>query len=351
MIKWNCIKKISLAMIVCIFLLSGCLVSNDIEEMETLEEAKDIDEIALLDKTHNLEATLESDENIDIIGEAGLDVEEETYVTNTTTASSVEADSLVMEIVEMDWSEYFKGLNGAAVIFDSSKKQYMLYNNEYALTRRSPCSTFKIISSLVGLEHDVIPYDNTMRTWSGEVFWNDNWNKDINFKDAFTNSCIWYFREVINELGNNIIQEELNKLQYGNADISDWEGRLNTSNNNRALTGFWIESSLEISPKEQVEVMKRIFEGEVVYKPEALRMLKEAMSVTDIKSLKSPFYGKTGMGKKDGIVVDAWYTGFTETPQGNVYFCVYLGRSDEMNVTSFLAKEIAIKLISDYCNN
>ena len=47
------------------------------------------------------------------------------------------------------------------------------------------------------------------------------------------------------------MQKELDKLQYGNCDISDWEGRLNTNNSNRALTGFWIESSLMISPKEQ----------------------------------------------------------------------------------------------------
>lgn len=65
--------------------------------------------------------------------------------------------------------------------------------------------------------------------------------------------------------GNNEKEEQLFQkkefahLQYGNCDISDWEGQLNTNNNNRALTGFWIKSSLTISPKEQVEVMERIF--------------------------------------------------------------------------------------------
>ena len=32
------------------------------------------------------------------------------------------------------------------------------------------------------------------------------------------------------------------------------------------------------------------------------------------------------MGKAEGIVVDAWFTGFAETLEGNKYFCVYLGR-------------------------
>ena len=66
-----------------------------------------------------------------------------------------------------------------------------------------------------------------------------------------------YYRQVVDDIGKDMMQKELDKLQYGNCDISDWEGRLNTNNNNRTLTGFWIQSSLLISPKEQVEVMEQ----------------------------------------------------------------------------------------------
>lgn len=66
-----------------------------------------------------------------------------------------------------------------------------------------------------------------------------------------------YYRQVVDDIGKDMMQKELDKLQYGNCDISDWEGRLNTNNNNRALTGFWIQSSLLISPKEQVEGMEQ----------------------------------------------------------------------------------------------
>lgn len=57
----------------------------------------------------------------------------------------------------------------------------MIYNKELALTQRSPCSTFKIISSLIGLENGIIDPDNSVRPWSGEIFWNEDWNRDINF--------------------------------------------------------------------------------------------------------------------------------------------------------------------------
>lgn len=184
------------------------------------------------------------------------------------TEDTIEDIAAEPETVCADWSEYFNGLNGTAVVYDASDRQYTIYNQALTETRRSPCSTFKIISSLIALENGTITPENSTRPWSGEIFWNEDWNKDIDFSEAFRTSCVWYYRQVIDDIGKDMMQKELDKLQYGNCDISDWEGRLNTNNNNRALTGFWIESSLLISPKEQAEVIS-IFvcalEGQTVW--------------------------------------------------------------------------------------
>lgn len=182
---------------------------------------------------------------------------------------------------EADWSEYFDGFQGAAVLYDPFARRFTVYNSELAETRRSPCSTFKIVSSLTALEHRVIEPGRSLRPWSGEMFWNENWNRDMEFEEAFRSSCVWYFREVIDEIGQERMQQELDRLSYGNCDISDWEGRLNTNNNNPALTGFWIESSLKISPKEQTEVMERIFGEESVYSEETQNTLKEVMRIEE----------------------------------------------------------------------
>lgn len=80
--------------------------------------------------------------------------------------------------------------------------------------------------------------------------------------------------------------------------------------------------------------------------------MKEQISVEDGKEEpegeRISIYGKTGMGKAEGIVVDAWFTGFAESPEGNLYYCVYLGRTDGINVSSTRAKEIAVQIVSDY---
>ena len=43
------------------------------------------------------------------------------------------------------------------------------------------------------------------------------------------------------------------------------------------LNGFWIESSLLISPIEQVEVLHKIMEGETIYTESEIEILKSIM--------------------------------------------------------------------------
>ena len=260
-------------------------------------------------------------------------------------AEETNAEPLFLQ--QTDWAKLFHGINGSAVLYDPAENCYRVYNQEAAIIQRSPCSTFKIISSLLALENGIVDPGQSVRTWSGEIFWNGDWNRDIGFDEAFRTSCVWYFRQVIDEIGKERMQEGLDKLDYGNCDISDWEGRQNTNNSNRALTGFWIESSLKIAPKEQVDVMECIFGGNSVYSEKTKEELKEVMLVAPKEETGISIYGKTGMGKADGVVVDAWFTGFAERAEGNLYFCIYLGRTEDADVTSSKAKEIAVQMISD----
>ncbi len=252
------------------------------------------------------------------------------------------------EIIEADWSSQFDGLTGAAVLYDPEENSYWVYNPALANTRRSPCSTFKIIASLIGLETGTIDPEDSVRAWSGEVFWNEDWNRDLDFESAFRFSCVWYFRQVTDEIGKAAIQRGLDALQYGNCDCSDWEGRSNTNNDNRALTGFWLESSLKISPREQADVMYKLFGGQSDASPQTLAWLERVMLCLEESRDGLGLYGKTGMGKAEGVVVDAWFTGFADLEGKRVYFCVYLGESPGKDVSSSKSKEIAVSLLSSY---
>lgn len=265
-----------------------------------------------------------------------------------TSGADVQGEARDAKIVEADWSDAFQGINGAGVIYDPAENRYLIYNEELAMTRRSPCSTFKIVSAAIALENGILDPDHSTRPWSGEVFWNAEWNQDIDFEAAFRSSCVWYFREVVDEIGKELMQSGLDGLSYGNCDISDWEGRLNTNNDNPALTGFWIESSLKISPREQTEVMERIFGSHSEYSGKTKEQLERVMAAPVQEENGCSVYGKTGMGKAAGVVVDSWFTGFADGDGKRVYFCVYLGETQGAEVSSAKAREIAVRIVTDF---
>ena len=292
--KRNNLLTIMLILLVCAVMLTGCIGNHSSEEKQEPATTQVIDN----------------------------PVEEETE-------SSAETIDVTPEIVEADWSNYFNGLNGTAVVYDATNQQYTIYNRDLAVTESSPCSTFKIISSLIALENGIIEPENSTRTWSGEIFWNEDWNKDIDFPEAFRTSCVWYYRQVIDDIGQDLMKRELDRLQYGNCDISDWEGRLNTNNSNRALTGFWIESSLLISPVEQVEVMERIFGDNSAYSEETQAELKQVMLLPEIDGTDITIYGKTGMGKPMVLLLTHGLQVLRKAQQEKYIFACVLGEATE----------------------
>ena len=167
----------------------------------------------------------------------------------------------------------------------------------------------------------------------------DAWNADLRLEDAFRSSCIWYFRKVIDEVGQETIQEELNKLDYGNCDISEWSG--SGVNSFPELNGFWIESSLMISPIEQVEVLHKIMEGETIYTKSEIEILKSIMLLEASDSKK--IYGKTGTGT-DGT---AWFIGFVEKENTNIYFAIYLDDDSSNEISGIKAQEIAFNILEE----
>ena len=174
--------------------------------------------------------------------------------------------------------------------------------------------------------------------YNGTQYLNLEWNGNLTLQTAFQTSCIWYFHQIINSVGEEKVKKELSELKYGNCDVSEWEGSM--INPYKELNGFWLGSSLKISPYEQVKVLSKIFEGESFYDSESVEILKKIMLIEDNKEKK--IYGKTGSGSNG----EAWFIGFTEKGQQREYFAIYLNDSlQREQISSSVAKEIALKII------
>lgn len=267
------------------------------------------------------------------------DAAEETsrQVQEAQTTKGVEAQpDVIRENINLYGS--FQGLYGCAVIYNPQEQRYSFYRETLAEQETSPYSTFKIVSALAGLENQIVENETSTMNYSGAEYPVSAWNENLTLKEAFQSSCVWYFRQVADAVGRDEMKAELEALQYGNCDISQWEG--SGVNGMAELNGFWLDSSLKISPLEQVQVLAKIFEGQSAYGEKNVAVLKELM-LTDDNGIRK-IYGKTGSGF-DG---KAWFVGFAEEDGQKTYFAVYLDDGNHTEeVSGEKAREIALSVL------
>lgn len=181
-------------------------------------------------------------------------------------------------IKTVDFSEYFKGIDGAAVFYTPEEGEYY-FNFEKVNTSFSPYSTFKIMSTLIALHEGIVTSAESEMSYNGRNYWNDNWNRQLNLKESFQVSCVWFYHQMIYGIPASQVEKHLIDMNYGNCDLSEWHG--NGSNSVEELNGFWLNSSLRISPKEQVYFLEQLFEKETLYEENHLLLLKEFMETED----------------------------------------------------------------------
>lgn len=307
---------------ICVFIigsLSGCAkeenhISSNQSEQALKQESKETDTGEQTEKEKIQEKNKQDNKNT-----------ENEHTTKTEPAEP--------EKITVDYTKEFQGIWGCAVLYDTSKNQYSFYQEEQCNVQASPYSTFKIVSALMGLHNQVITSEESKMGYSGAEYPMKAWNADLSFKEAFQNSCVWYFRKIIDQIGQEEVQKELTALKYGNCDSSEWNG--SKINSFPELNGFWLDSSLKISPLEQVNILRNIMEGKTMYTKEEVAVLKSVMQVSDNSWGK--LYGKTGTGTNG----EAWFVGFLEKENNNIYVAIYLNDSNANEISGAKAKEIA----------
>lgn len=132
-------------------------------------------------------------------------------------------------------------------------------------------------------------------SYGGDFYSIDSWNSDLTLQDVFKNSCVWYFRKVLDQVGEECVKVYLEVLGYGNCEVSEWQGSgLNAAED---TNGFWLESSLKISPIQQVQVLYNLFKIDTRFDSKSKEILKALIYIDTINSYE--FYGKTGIGNQN----------------------------------------------------
>jgi bla regulator protein BlaR1 len=207
-----------------------------------------------------------------------------------------------------DLSSYFKGYKGSFVLYDHSKNQYQIYNREMSEQRISPDSTYKIYSALFALESNVISTNNNEQVWDGKIYPYSEWNQNQNLATALSRSVNWYFQNTDREVGRRQLQDYFHKIKYGNENLSG------------NLDSYWMESSLKISPIEQVQLLYQLEENQWDFKAENIKAVKKAILIDVQKNGR--LYGKTGTGMINGKNVNGWFIGFVDKGDDRFYFAI-----------------------------
>jgi len=218
-----------------------------------------------------------------------------------------------------DFKKYYdqNNVEGSFVLYDQQMDKYTFVNQKQYKQLFTPASTFKICNSLIGLETGVIKDENFIIPWDSSMWLIPNWNGDHDLKTAFKNSTVWYYQELARRVGGNRMKYWLDKIQYGNADTTG------------GIDKFWLTGGLRISPKQQIDFLRKLHESQLPFSKRSIDIVKKIMIVKD--TLGTVIRAKTGWGTQGNQDV-GWYVGYVETKDNVYYFSNCIQTFDPKNI-------------------
>ena len=240
-------------------------------------------------------------------------------------------DTSGKNISVLDLSDCFGQYDGSFVLYDQNNDHWSLYNMDMATARTAPDSTYKIYNALFALEEEIITPEHSLLPWDQKDYPFDTWEQDQTLQTAMAASVNWYFQTLDDHLGNDALQSYMEKVGYGNENIGS------------DLSSYWLESTLKISPVEQVELLSRTFgQNAFSFAPENIQAVKDSICLSS--SAARTLYGKTGTGRVDGQDISGWFIGFIETSENMYFFATNI--QAEANATGSAAAETAFSVLS-----
>lgn len=200
------------------------------------------------------------------------------------------------------------------IIINGFTDEIVLEMGPHINERISPYSTFKITLSLMGYDAEILKDEKTP-TWDFQEGYDDflePWKGPQTPQSWMKYSCVWYSKILALQLGLEKIQSYLTSIEYGNGDMS---GGLAQPGPTKVA---WINSSLKISPKEQVDFIQKMISGQLPISPKAIQMTKLLLFKEE-----SPegwkLFGRTGYG---------WFVGWIEKDHNFFPFAYHINAQE-----------------------
>ncbi len=211
----------------------------------------------------------------------------------------------------LNFGQHFQelGVEGSIIITELNGDRLWQHNPQRNQTAFPTASTFKILNSLIALETGVISNELAVLTWDGIPRAIPTWNRDLNLKEAFKLSAVWFYQVLARRIGYERMQQWITQVGYGNQNIGTAE----------EIDQFWLQGTLQITPEQQVQFLRRLYENDLPFSEQTLTVVKEIMIYE-----QTPDYtiraktGWFGFGN-ESLQNIGWFVGYVETGD-NAYF-------------------------------
>ena len=169
------------------------------------------------------------------------------------------------------------------------------------------------------------------------------WKRDHDLASAMRNSVVWYFQRLAEGLGPEREREYLRRFAYGNQDVSG------------PLTQFWLGSSLQISPREQLDFLQKFFGNRLPVSADAARIVRDILvqprdhivNALGEHPMGAPWPAATNVWAKTGAATDksgapvTWLVGRIERGgRGWLFVSCVIGSSDGMAAVNQAGTEL-----------
>jgi beta-lactamase class D len=236
----------------------------------------------------------------------------------------------------------FAGRDGCFELYDlKANKLLVRYNPSRCAKRISPCSTFKVPLALMAFDAGILKNESSRMKWDGKKTARKEWNRDQTAASWMKNSVVWFSQRLTPKLGMRRVKNYLARFGYGNRDMSG------------GLTKAWLQSSLLVSPDEQLRFWRRFWREELPVSKHAIAMTRRITFVAE-----SPkgwtLHGKTGSG---AMVADrklvrglGWFVGhISRGDKEYVFVTCYSDRNPpaDKRPPGWIAREISTKLLGE----
>jgi bla regulator protein BlaR1 len=181
------------------------------------------------------------------------------------------------------------GFGGCFLLQDTRSGEVVSVGGERCVEAQPPCSTFKLPHAMIALDAGVLAGPDVRFRWDGRRKAFKAWQRDHTLKSAFRHSVVWYFQRVARGVGAKRMKRYLDRLGYGNRAVGS------------RLTRFWIDGTLRITPRQQLELLNRLYHDKLPLSRRAQRIGRELVAGAG--------GGKTGTCMAGGKLTTGWYVG------------------------------------------